>query len=352
MDADALGRGEPGGQEQGRPVHAVEAQDVLADDVVGLGPPVGEALGVAAVADGGGVVDEGVVPDVEDVLGVPRDLDAPVDRRAADGDVPQALADEAEGLVALALGLHEVGVGLVPVEQGLLEGRQGEEPVLLAEVLDRAVVDRAVAVDQVVLGVVRLAGHAVQALVGVLVDVAVVLGRGQQLLHGGVVAGLGGADEVVVADVQQLPGLAVAGAGDVGLLLGAEAVLLGGPGHLQAVLVGPGQEEDVLAEQPVPPGQAVGDDRGVGVADVGRVVDVVDRRRDVEAAHTARLPTPRNPPPGGYRPLSPPGGPPGGSGRATGVSTDRQVPVDQAAAGCGPRRSRPASSRRPGGGGR
>ena len=51
---------------------------------------------------------------------------------------------------------------------------------------------------------------------------------------------------------------------------------------LLAVLVRSGQEEDLAAGHPVVAGQGVGDDRRVGVADVGHVVDVVDRRRDVK----------------------------------------------------------------------
>ena len=50
------------------------------------------------------------------------------------------------------------------------------------------------------------------------------------------------------------------------------------------MLVGAGEEEDVVAEQAVPAGERVGDDRRVGVPDVGHVVDVVDRRRDVVAS--------------------------------------------------------------------
>ena len=96
------------------------------------------------------------------------------------------------------------------------------------------------------------------------------------------VAGLGGADEVVVADVEQLPGLAEAGAGAVGLLLGGDAVGLGRALHLEAVLVGAGEEEDVVAEQAVPAGEGVGGDRRVGVPDVGHVVHVVDRGGHVE----------------------------------------------------------------------
>ena len=284
MDADAVRRLDPGGQQQRRPVHAVEAQDVLADQVVDRRPPLLEAVGVVAVADGGGVVDERVVPDVEDVVGIPRHRDAPVDRHPADRDVLEALAQQPEGLVALALGRDRTRVGLVPVEQGLGEGGELEEPVLLLEVLDGAEVDRAEhPVDQLLFAVVRLAGHAVEADVGVLVDPAVVVDRLEQPLHRLGVAGLGGADEVVVADVEQRPGVAEPGTGAVGLLDGAEARLLGRPQHLQAVLVGAGEEPGVVADQAVPAGQRVGGDRRVGVTDVRDVVDVVDRRRHVEA---------------------------------------------------------------------
>jgi hypothetical protein len=54
-------------------------------------------------------------------------------------------------------------------------------------------------------------------------------------------------------------------------------------GDLQAVLVGAREKVGLIADQPVPAGDGVGDDRRVRVPDVGRVVDVVDRRRDIEA---------------------------------------------------------------------
>ena len=92
---------------------------------------------VLAVADGGEVVDQRVVPDVEDVLLVPGDPHPPVDRGPGDGDVPQPTPDEAERLVALRLGYHRARVGLVPVDERLFEGAQPEEVVLLLEVLDR-----------------------------------------------------------------------------------------------------------------------------------------------------------------------------------------------------------------------
>ncbi len=285
VHGDVGGRLEARGQQHRRPVHAVEPQDVLADDVVG-GPPGGEALVVGAVADGGEVVDQGVEPHIGDVRRVPRDGHAPADRAAADREVVEAAPDEAQGLVALGLGAHEAGMGGVPVEQRLLEAGELEEVVLLLHVLDRPVVDGAQRpVDQVVDRVVGLARHAVQALVRAELDVAVVVDPLQDLLHGGVVAGLAGADEVVVRDVEQLPGVAEALGGAVGPLERRDPVGLGRPLDLQAVLVGAGEEERVVAQQPVPPGDRVRDDGRVRVPDVGRVVHVIDRRRQVELGH-------------------------------------------------------------------
>ena len=54
-------------------------------------------------------------------------------------------------------------------------------------------------------------------------------------------------------------------------------------GDRLAVLVGAGQEEDVLAALAHVPGEDVGGDRRVGVPQVGLAVDVVDRGGDVEA---------------------------------------------------------------------
>ena len=106
-------------------------------------------------------------------------------------------------------------------EQPVLVAREPEEVVLLGHVLDRRAVDRAAqAVDELVFLVVELAADAVEALVGVELDVAGVVDPLEELLHRAVVAGLGGADEVVVGDVEAVPGLAEEGAVAVGPLAG------------------------------------------------------------------------------------------------------------------------------------
>ncbi len=115
-----------------------------------------------------------------------------------------------------------------------------------------------------------------------LVGVPVVVDPLHDRLYALVVPRVGGADEEVVRDVdarqQREEALGVA----VGQLLRGDALALGRLRDRLAVLVGAGEEEDLLAALAHVPGQDVGADRRVRVAEVRRGVDVVDRRGDVE----------------------------------------------------------------------
>jgi len=98
------------------------------------------------------------------------------------------------------------------------------------------------------------------------------------------VAGLGGADEVVVAE-PELVEVGLERAGHlVDELLGRLARRLGGAGDLLAVLVGAGEEVRPVAREPVVAGDGVAADGRVDVPDVRLAVGVVDRRRKVERA--------------------------------------------------------------------
>jgi hypothetical protein len=143
-------------------------------------------------------------------------------------------------------------------------------------------VDRAQAVDDLARLVERLARHAVGAGVGRQVDVPLVVQPLDQLLDRLGVALLGGADEVVVGDLQPLPHLTPAGNHLVAPLDGGHAVGLGGLGYLLAVLVGSGEEEDLLAGEPVVTDQEVGVYGRVGVPDVGNIIHVVDGCSHIE----------------------------------------------------------------------
>ena len=165
-----FGSGRSGGHQERRPEDGVEAHDLLADQVQVGGPQV-LALHRAHVGD------QRVEPDVEDVRclrparGMPHLM---VVRR--DGEIVQALpCTKRDHFVAARLGLDEIGLRLVELEQPVLEGRELEEVVLLGDGLGGAA---AVGAGIAGLGVVdvEFVEDAVLAGVGALVDVAVLAG--------------------------------------------------------------------------------------------------------------------------------------------------------------------------------
>ena len=179
----------------------------------------------------------------------------------------------------------------VPIEEPVLEARQSEEVVLLFEVLHGAAVDRAavgntVDRDQFVVGVVLLARHAVLPGEGVELDVAGVVAPLQDLFDRLVVARFGGADEVVVRNVEPLPRGGELRSDLVGERLWGRARLFGGLLDLQAVFVGAGEIHHLVAQQAMPPREGVADDRRVRVAQMRLGVHVIDRGGHVEPTHS------------------------------------------------------------------
>ena len=174
-------------------------------------------------------------------------------------------------------------VRLVEGEQPVLIRRELEEVVVLVDELDlaRALRARVVRV-QLVLGVVRLVGDAVPALVLALVDLASVVEHLHEVLDPALVALLGRADEVVVADVEQLPDVEELRRDGVHPVLGRRAVLLGRLGDLLAVLVESGEEPDVVATHPPVARERVRGDGRVRGSEVRNRVHVVDRRCQIE----------------------------------------------------------------------
>ena len=161
------------GEQHRGPDDAVEPRDVLADHVEVRGPPLRERRGVVGEARAGDVVDQRVEPDVDLRLRVERERDAPGRRRARDRDVLEAALELRELLVLPELGLDEVGVLAVVLDQAVAPGREPEEPVLLLEPLRLArQVLGAAAVLQLLRALERLAARAVPALVLALEQVA------------------------------------------------------------------------------------------------------------------------------------------------------------------------------------
>jgi hypothetical protein len=248
------------------------------------GPPLLELRVVAFVADGADVVHQRVEPHVADVVLVEGQLDAPGQPAFGprDAEVLQRLAQEAQGLVAADSGWMNSGCDWMwPISQSWYLAHL-EEVVGLLDALDVGQVLRLLALGQVLLGDKGLAGHVVPAVVVSGVDVAAVVEVLENGLHDAGVARLSGADEVVVLDLHEAQQRAEVLAELVAVRLRADAPQGRAAQHLLAVLIGAGEHPHVVAAAAVPAAERVGGDRGVGVADVGLVVDVVDRRGDVE----------------------------------------------------------------------
>ena len=111
MAEDLFRQRQPGGHEEGRPVDAVEAEDVLADEVDARRPElVVPRLVIAAETERRDVVGQGVEPDIDHVVLVAGVGDAPLERGAGDGQILEPAFDKADDLVVPALGRMHSGL--------------------------------------------------------------------------------------------------------------------------------------------------------------------------------------------------------------------------------------------------
>src|SRR5699024_8264055 len=239
-------------------------------------------VGIVVIPQRRDIVRERVDPDIDRVFGVKRHRDAPGYARAGDAGVLQALLDEGDHLVAAGGRLDEIGVILIVLQQpvGVLAGP--EEVGVLLGFIDRAAAVGAAAVLELGLGPEALARLAVHAFVDALVNIALVVQFGEDLLHALDVVIVGRADEPVVADVHRLPQVLDRRDDRIDIFLRGHALGGGLVLNFLAVLVGAGQEHDFFALGAVVAGQRVAGDGCVAVADVELIARVIDRGGDVK----------------------------------------------------------------------
>ena len=77
-----MGENAPGhlnvhGFQHGGPVNRVGGEDIFADELAAGGPAAGESGIIPPVAHGGNIVDEGVKPDVADIIAVKGQFNSP-----------------------------------------------------------------------------------------------------------------------------------------------------------------------------------------------------------------------------------------------------------------------------------
>ena len=253
--------------------------------MVRIWPPLFDFIIFSAIANCGEVVNQGVVPNIKDVLLVPRHWNTPRNRCARNRDVTKTTLNKCVRFVALCSRGYELWVLRVVLKKLVFEGTEFEEPVFFFHLCKRFCVHRTLAVVTCFIGEVVLATNAVEARVRVFVNKAVVVDRGKKLLHAFVVSWFSGANEVVITDPECVPGFAESCRRGVRPGLWRNAILFCSVSNLLAVFICTGEEFGLVTNKSVPPGHSVSVHRAVGVAYVWCVIDVINRRSDIEASH-------------------------------------------------------------------
>ena len=183
-----------------------------------------------------------------------------------------------------APGLQEIGVHQqLPHRTGI--SGQAEEIRLLPGRLHLPAAVRAFPVLQLACRPKGLAGRAIHALIGALVNVPLFVHRLKNLLDGRDVIGVCGADEAVIGDVHQLPQVLnslLPLHNLVHKLFGCNAGLLGLRLNLLSMLVGTGEKADVIALQPLIPSHGICGHRAVGMADMQFIRRVINGRGNIK----------------------------------------------------------------------
>ena len=218
-------------------------------------------------------------------LGFLGHLDAPVEGRARQRQILQAAADEARDFVHALARQHEIRHAFVEIEQPLGEGGELEEIALLLDPFDRRALRTEphplVVEAGFALVVIGLVAHRVPAGIFVEIDVAGRLHALPDRLRGTVMARLGGADEFVVGAIEPLHHGLEARHVALDQFARRHVLLRRRLQHLDAVLVGAGEEKYISPIKPHEAGDGVGGDGLVGVADMRRAVRIGDRGGDV-----------------------------------------------------------------------
>ena len=282
-----LGQGQTQRVQHDRPVNGVEAHDFLANQMHICRPVLAEQMIIGRIiAQGGDVVGQRVDPHIDHMLGIKVHRHAPLEAGAGYAQILQAgLEKIVDHLVGAGSGLDEIGMRLQIVQQPILIFAHAEEVAFLLHGLHGTAAVRA-ALDAVLFYHLRggpegLAGRAVQTLIGALVDIALLVELAENLLHNLFVTLVGGADEVVVFHLHQLPQILGVSHDFIHISLGGNALFLGLALDLLAVLVRAGQKIGIVALHFLKARHGVGRHGGVGVTDVHVAAGIIDGGGDV-----------------------------------------------------------------------
>lgn len=278
---DLMGEWAIQGHEDSGPDHRVKPEDILGDDVM-IGWPV---LAAIVGIDGGEVVKQGIDPDINRLLWVAGHRDAPsAGPGTRDGDIVETLIDAREDFVFTCLGLNEGRMRFDVFSQPIGVGGETEKIVLFALTHERLTIERTFVIVFLCLvfrDVFFLPG-VVPAFVFALIHITALHELGDVFDDFVFMSILRGADEVIVGHAELLKGLLKSGGILIRPRLRTHAALGSSIDDFGGMLIRSGEEKDILAPQSVKSCKHIGECRGIDMADMWTIVDVVNRCRDVK----------------------------------------------------------------------
>ena len=292
MAEDFLRHGQIGAHQESRPVHGVEPDNILPDQVHAGGPEFAPFLGVCRITEPGDVVGQRIDPDIHYVLVTARHLYAPVEAGAADRKISEALRNEGYHLVPPAFGFEKARP-VEQFEQSVLIIGETEEPAFLDSPFDRRALRRkavaVLALGQLALVVIRFVADGIPALVTVEIEIAFGFHRAPDRLAGGMMIRFDSADETIVRDIENVIHRPEIAGHFVRQFARRAALLFGLARHLQAVFVGAGLEPHLATLEALEARDDIGGDRFVSVADMGATIGIIDRGGDIEGLRHWRV---------------------------------------------------------------
>src|SRR5215467_8307198 len=270
----------------------MKANDLFANHVH-IGRPVALELFLVrlvfgAKTDGGAVVAQRIQPNVDHVLGITRDWNAPLESAAADGKIAQPAFHEGDYFIAPGLRTNKLSMVFVVGKKFFGKRRQFEIVVLFAHRFRGPSALRA--------GIARFGRIHIKLVIdtilpgiGPLVDESLRLHAAEEFLHAALVPGLSGANEIVVGDVHTVEQTAEFGGYLVNPFLRRHLGSRSRTFNVDAMLVRPGQKKRVVAEHALAARDGVAHNAGIGVPNVRSRVHVVDRRRYIKLRFLVHL---------------------------------------------------------------
>jgi hypothetical protein len=157
-----------------------------------------------------------------------------------------------------------------------------EKIVLLRDLIYRTKTIWALPLGEVLFSPESFTGNTIPTLIIVLIDLPMIVEILKDLLDHLLMANFRRTDEIVIGDGKPLPEGLEALNHFIAVSFWVHPSLLGGLLNLLAMLVSAGKEKNLKALQTLVTGEDVSGNGGVGVADVGDIIDIVDGSGDVK----------------------------------------------------------------------